>query len=739
MKCLPRTPILLLSTLITATLSSGVNDVNAAVPHTNRLANEKSPYLLQHAHNPVDWYPWGEEAFVRAREEDKPIFLSIGYSTCHWCHVMEEESFSDPDIAAVMNEHFVCIKVDREERPDVDKVYMTSVVSMTGQGGWPLTVFLTPDKRPFFGGTYFPPDNKMGMPGLKTVLLTVHGLWTDRRDEVLRSSEAMLEFLRQQTSRTGEKGPPLSPETLKSAYEHFTGSFDPRYGGFGPAPKFPSAHSLSFLLRYWKRFGEPQALGMVERTLSSMAGGGIYDHIGGGFHRYSTDEEWHVPHFEKMLYDQATLARAYVETFQATKNAGYAQTAREVFDYVLREMTGREGAFYSAEDADSPVDAVEPERKREGAFYVWTKAEIVAILGEFDAEIFGHFFGVEATGNVLHDPHGEFTEKNILHVTHPLEDTASRFEWSTSDVRTTLDRSREKLLDARSRRPRPHLDDKILVDWNGLMIASLSVGSRVLEEPRYLAAAERAAEFILENLVREDGRLLHTYRDGEARVLGNIEDYAFFVHGLLELYETCFKVRYLQAAKHLTEEMVRLFWDEEGSGFFFTASDAESLLVRQKELYDGAFPSGNSLATLNLTVLGRLTMEKDFESKAEALFTSLSSQVTRAPNAFTQLLGALDFALGPSREIVIVGDRSREDTTELLRRVRHEFAPNKVVVLVPPSGKEREELTALIPFLKEYHLIGHTATVYVCENYACKAPTTSPVELDALLRPEKEQ
>ncbi len=707
--------------------------MNTSESLTNRLANEKSPYLLQHARNPVDWYPWCEEAFARAREEDKPIFLSIGYSTCHWCHVMETESFSDPDIAAVMNEHFVCVKVDREERPDVDKVYMASVVSMTGQGGWPLSVFLTPDKRPFFGGTYFPPENRMGMPGLKTVLLAIHGLWTERKEDVLRSGESVLGLLQQQTSPSGGKGAPLNAETLKKAYQHLEGTFDPRFGGFGPAPKFPSAHSLSFLLRYWKRFDEPRALEMVEKTLDSMIDGGIHDHIGGGFHRYSTDEEWHVPHFEKMLYDQATLSRTYVEAYQATGKERYARTAREILDYVLRDMTSEEGAFYSAEDADSPVSPEEPQKKREGAFYVWTKAEIADLLDEYDTEIVGHVFGVEEEGNVVHDPHGEFGGRNILHVAASIEDAAQRFDWSASDVRATLSRARKRLFDARSRRPRPHLDDKILVDWNGLMIASLSIGSRVLEEPRYLTAAERAVEFILHNLVRRDGRLLHTYRDGDARVLGTIEDYAFFINGMLELYQASFLPEHLESAKRLTGEMVRLFWDNDGSGFFFTADDAESPLVRQKELHDGAYPSGNSLASRSLILLGRLTMDTELEGKAETLLTGLSSQVTRSPNAFAELLGTLDFVLGPSREVIVVGRRDDADTTEMLRTINSIFLPNKVVLRVSPSGEDRRRLLDLNQFLKKYDLINGRATTYVCESHSCRAPATTPAELRTLL------
>ncbi|UCF77934.1 MAG: thioredoxin domain-containing protein, partial [Candidatus Eiseniibacteriota bacterium] len=429
-------------------------------PHTNRLVNEKSPYLLQHAHNPVDWYAWSEEAFDRARQEEKPVFLSIGYSTCHWCHVMEKESFSDPGVAEMMNRHFVCVKVDREERPDVDKVYMDAVVAMTGRGGWPLTAFLTPDKKPFFGGTYFPPDDRLGMTGLKTILRSVSQAWAERREQLLRSGDSLVEFMRRQARAGNGATTTLGEAALASAYVHLSENFDSRFGGFGPAPKFPTPHSLGFLLRYWKRTGEARALDMVESTLVAMAEGGMYDHLGGGFHRYSTDAEWHVPHFEKMLYDQATLSRVYLEAYQATRNSRYAATATEVLDYVLRDMTSDTGGFYSAEDADSAVSAEQPEKKREGAFYVWSEAEIMDSLGEHDGPFFLHHFGVEGKGNVARDPGGEFTGKNILRVTHSTEETAQRFAAAEHEVEDVLERSKRRLREVRSRRTRPHLDDK---------------------------------------------------------------------------------------------------------------------------------------------------------------------------------------------------------------------------------------------------------------------------------------
>ncbi len=676
----------------------------AAEPqHTNRLAKEKSPYLLQHAHNPVDWYPWGEEAFEKARREQKPIFLSIGYSTCHWCHVMERESFEDPATAELLNRHFVAIKVDREERPDVDGLYMQAVIQMAGQGGWPLSVFLTPDLKPFYGGTYFPPEPRWGHPGFKSVLSGIADAWKNRREEVLRSGQAMAEALQGQAQETAGRAE-LSGKTLEQAYQSFSESYDETYGGFAPAPKFPRSHALSLILRHWKRTKEPRALQIVEKTLQAMAAGGIHDSLDGGFHRYSTDAEWHVPHFEKMLYDQALLARTYLEAYQATGREEYAQTARGIFDYVLRRMTGSGGGFYSAEDADS----LEPgtEEKKEGAFYVWTARELEEVLGKKDAEAFGLLYGVQLHGNAAHDPQGEFAGKNILYRARSGEEPAG---------------AKQKLLAARDRRPRPHLDDKVLADWNGLMIAGFAFGAQVLDEPRYAEAARRAADFILTKMVRKDGRLLHRYRDGEAAIPGHLEDYAFLIHGLVDLYEATFEPRYLAEAKRLTGEMVRLFWDDTAGGFFLTGTDAEKLLVRQKELYDGAIPSGNSVAALDLIRVGRLTSEKGLEEKAARLTEAFGGQVSRQPSAFPQLLIALDFALGPSSEIVIAGPADAPETKEMLKTLRGRFFPNKVVSLHPPGDAD-------------FPMIDGKPTCYVCQNYACDLPTTDLEKLKNLLK-----
>lgn len=718
--------------LVTLVSILGIAMADLKKPYTNRLINEKSPYLLQHAHNPIDWYTWGKEAFEKAHKEDKPIFLSIGYSTCHWCHVMEEESFSNPEIAEVMNKHFVSIKVDREERPDIDNLYMNVVLAMTGSGGWPLTVFLTPDKKPFYGGTYFPPEDRWGRAGLKTVLNSIANAWKNQRGEILRSGESLTQAIQQQVVTSSKKIFPLDKETLKKSYAQFLQRFDSTYGGFGSAPKFPMGHSLSFLLRYWKRSNESKSLEMVEKTLTSMSRGGMYDHIGGGFHRYSTDSQWRIPHFEKMLYDQAILAKAYLEAYQATRKEEYAQIAREIFEYVLRDMTHLEGGFYSAEDADSP-SADNHKEKKEGAFYLWSKDEIESILGKEQSQLFSYYFGVKDGGNAPQDPFGEFKGKNILYQAHSLEETAKHFKKPVIEVKKLIETAKQKLFNSRSKRPRPHLDDKILVDWNGLMISAFAFGSRVLNEPGYAQAAEKSAQFILKNLFDKQERLLHRYREGESAIAGMIEDYAFFIYGLHDLYEATFNPDYLREAKQLSYDMLRLFWDETNAGFFFTSGDAEKLLTRSKEIYDGAIPSGNSVAALDLIRLARLTMEKEFEEKAESLFKTFSSEISQMSNAYPQMLIAFDFALGPSKEIVIAGEKETRETTQMISNIYQKFIPNKVVAFRPTLEKEAEEVVKLIPFVKEQLPQERETTAYVCINYVCKFPTTDIERLNKLL------
>ncbi len=697
----------------------------------NRLAKEKSPYLLQHAHNPVDWYPWGEEAFQKARKENKPIFLSIGYSTCHWCHVMEEESFENPEVAKIMNENFVSIKVDREERPDLDNVYMAAVQAMTSQGGWPLNIFLTPQRKPFFGGTYWPPEDRWGRPGFVSVLRSVADSWKTNEGNIVRQSEDLTHLIQTRVESKAAMTFSLGEETLDRAFQDLESFFDPAYGGFGHGTKFPRSHALSFLLRYGKRTGKKEAWEMVEKTLHEMARGGIRDHVGGGFHRYSTDPRWFLPHFEKMLYDQALISKTYLEAYQATHQEAYATIAREIFDYVMRDLKGKEGAFYSAEDADS-LD-LKAGRKREGAFYVWEKRELEELLGDKTAEIISFIFGIREGGNAGQDPHGEFPGKNVFFLAQNTEEASEKFKMPLQEIERIVGESKKKLFEARSRRPRPHLDDKILTDWNGLMISSLAIGGSLLEDPHLLEAARQAADFILEQLVRKDGRLLHRYRDGEASILGTIEDYAFFSLGLYDLYEATFESRYLAEAKRLTQEMIRLFWDEGHGGFFFTARDAETLIIRQKEIYDGAIPSGNSVAALNLLRIGRLTMEKDFEKKEESLFQFFSEQVRKNPEAYSQFLIALDFILGPSHEVVIAGEESNPRTQAFLRTVRSRFIPNKVLAFHPADRKKAAAIERLIPFIENQLPVKDKPTAYVCKNYVCKFPITEISELEKQL------
>ncbi len=719
-------------------------DATKKYPDKNLLSKEKSPYLLQHANNPVWWYPWGEEAFAKAKAEDKPVFLSIGYSTCHWCHVMEHESFENPEIAGVMNKYFVSIKVDREERPDVDNIYMKAVMSLTGSGGWPLSVFVTADRKPFYGGTYFPPDSQWGRPGFKELLLSINDAWQNKREELVKSSHSITQNIQSKSFWGQIGGNPMPDEgTLRSAYGQFAQRFDSRYGGFGGAPKFPSSHNLSYLLRYWKRANELKALEMVEKTLTEMAKGGMYDHIGGGFHRYSTDQRWHIPHFEKMMYDQAILTKTYLEAYQGTKDEKYAQTTREIFEYVLRDMTDPKGGFYSAEDADSlppekftnmtPAEDLSSE-KTEGAFYLWRYQEVVEHLGKESAEIFNYYYGVESRGNALSDPHGDFKGKNILYVAHSLDETAQKFGKTPEEINQILYQSKGKLFDIRKFRPRPHLDDKVLVDWNGLMISSLALGSRVLDEPRYGQAAEKSAQFILSTLVRKDGRLLHRYRDGEAGILGTLEDYAFFIHGLIDLYEATFKEEYLKEAKHLTEDMIKLFWDQKEGGFFFTATDAEKLLIREKEIYDGAIPSGNSIAALDLLRMGRLTLNREWEKKVQEYFRAFGQELSSGPSAYAQSLMALDFAIGPSREIVLAGQKDDPQTQEILKSLYSRFIPNKVVIFRPASDETAKEIISLVPFVENQKALGGQTTAYVCENYNCKFPTNDLDKFEELLK-----
>ncbi|MDO8142013.1 MAG: thioredoxin domain-containing protein [Candidatus Brocadiales bacterium] len=678
----------------------------------NHLINEKSPYLQQHAYNPVDWYPWGEEAFQKAVRENKPIFLSIGYSTCHWCHVMEYESFEDEEVAKILNDNFVSIKVDREERPDIDNIYMTVCQAMTGSGGWPLNLFLTPERKPFYAGTYFPKTERYGNPGFIAILKQISNLWKTNKESVLKSSDQVVKVL--QTVSEPVTTETLTQETLKHAYEQLRDNYDHIYGGFGSAPKFPTPHNYTFLLRWWKHSKDPTALEIVEKTLDRMGRGGICDQLGGGFHRYSTDEYWLVPHFEKMLYDQALLAIAYTEAYQATGNAFYADIVRGIFNYVLRDMTSPEGGFYSAEDADS--EGVE------GKFYVWTPDEVMKVLGEKDGKIFCDFYDVSKEGN--------FEEKNILHVDKEINAFAKLEGIKLEMIQEMLGKARAKLFTVREKRIHPHKDDKILTAWNGLMIAALAKGAQALNEPKYAQAAMRAADFVLNTLRRKDGSLLKRYRQGEAAIPGHLDDYTYFVWGLIDLYEATFEVKYLKTALELNKLMIDDFWDEKGSDFFFSGKRNEQLIAQTKEIYDGATPSGNSVAFLNNLRLSRMTGNPDLANISGQLMRTFAETVNNYPSGYAQFLCALDFALGTTREIVIAGESGSDDTKQILMEIRKRFLPGKVIILHPEKDKSIE---GIIGFVKEQKAMDGKATAYICENYACKAPTNDMNQIKKIL------
>lgn len=677
---------------------------------TNKLVDEKSPYLQQHAHNPVQWYPWSEEAFEKARQEDKPIFLSIGYSTCHWCHVMEHESFEDEDVAALMNATFIAIKVDREERPDVDNVYMTVCHMMTGSGGWPLTIFMTPEKKPFFAATYIPKQSRFGRTGMMELIPQVQALWQNDRKRVYTSANDITGHL--QSTATPTQGHSLSANLLEQTFTDLSRRFDPEKGGFNEAPKFPTPHNLLFLLRYYHRSQNDLALHMVEKTLTEMRHGGIYDHIGFGFHRYSTDKNWLLPHFEKMLYDQATLILAYTEAYQLTQKEEYAQTVREIITYVLRDMTSPDGGFYSAEDADSDGE--------EGKFYVWTHSELHDTLGD-DAEWFYEYFQIKPDGNFVEEATHRKTGANILHRLETPEEFATLKGCAVNEFTDKLENARQKLFTVREERVHPYKDDKILTDWNGLMIAALATAGRVLHEPSFTSATEKTLAFINKNLTTHDGALLHRYRDGDAAIPAFIDDYAFTIWGLIELFQTTQNAAYLEQALKLNSIFINLFWDKTNGGFFSTPADGEQLLIRNKELYDGAIPSGNSIAMFNLVRLARLTGNSKFEDMAEELGRAFSASVSRQPSAYTFLLSALDFANGPSFEIVIVGDEENIETKKILDAINALSLPGKVVIF---KKDDHSPINELSDFIKPYKSLNGKPTIYVCQDNTCQLPTT---------------
>ncbi len=688
----------------------------------NRLAHEKSPYLLQHAYNPVDWYPWGEEAFEKARAENKAVFLSIGYSTCHWCHVMEQESFEDPEVAGLMNEAFVSIKVDREERPDIDNIYMTVCQMTTGSGGWPLTIIMTPDKKPFFAATYIPKYDRFGRIGMMELIPRIQDAWKNKNQDVAHSADQIVLALQQNTQESG--GEEIDSSVLRLGFEQLHQRFDESYGGFGSAPKFPTPHQFLFLLRYWKRSGNPKALEMTERTLQQMRRGGIYDHIGFGFHRYSTDRHWLVPHFEKMLYDQALLVLAYTETCQATHKDEYKKTAQEVLTYVLRDMTDPAGGFYSAEDADS--EGVE------GKFYLWTPEEIESLLETEGARIVLKASNVKKEGNFIEQTIGHLTGENILHLSKSWEELSADLGMPPDEIQRRLEVSRERLFSYRKKRIHPHKDDKVLTDWNGLMIAAFAKAAQVFEEPAYAEAAKSAVDFILKNLRKPDGELLHRYRAGDAGLPAHIDDYAFLIWGLLELYEATFDPAILQTAIELNTYSLDHFWDDQNGGFFFTSDQREELLVRSKEIYDGAIPSGNSVGMLNLLRLARITGNSDWEQRAAQIARAFSRSASQAPSAYSFLMTALDFAFGPSFEVVVTGKLQAEDTQKMLRSIRSEFLPNKIL-LFRPAGGGVPEISRIAPFTRQQTALQNKATAYVCRNQVCNSPVTDASAMMKLL------
>ena len=689
---------------------------------SNRLIHEKSPYLLQHAYNPVDWYPWGDEAFERAKVKDKPIFLSIGYSTCHWCHVMERESFEDPEVAGMMNELVISIKVDREERPDLDHIYMMVCQLLTGSGGWPLNIIMTPDKKPYFAGTYIPKETRLGRTGIMELIPRLVQLWTERRDEVYDSAEKIVTAMAS-ADRDNQEGD-LDKSALHMTLQQLIERFDEKHGGFGEAPKFPTPHNLLFLLRHWKRTGDQKALDMVEKTLRSIQRGGIHDHVGFGFHRYATDQTWLVPHFEKMLYDQALLVMAYLEAYQATGQKTYEETARNILTYVLRDMTDSEGGFYSAEDADT--EGVE------GKFYVWSEEEIRKILPPEEADFVIRVFKIEKDGNFLDESARIRTGANIFHLQKTLPEIASDMKISEQEIRNRWAASRRKLFSVREKRIHPSKDDKILTDWNGLMIAALAKASAAFGDPQYTEAAAKAVDFVLKRLRKPDGRLLHRYRDGDAAIHGNLDDYAFLIWGLIELYETTFEASYLEAALELNEFMVKHFWDEEAGGLYFSPDDGEALIVRKKEYYDGAVPSGNAVAMWNMLRLGRITANPRLEERGIDIGRVFSKAVKQFPSAYTQFMVALDFATGPCYEVVIVGQSEAKDTKEMLNALARFFTPHVVALFRPAVNSA--EIDGLAGYLTSYQSLNNKATAYVCTNFTCKAPTTDVEKMLELIQ-----
>ena len=688
-----------------------LKDNNPEKQYVNRLAKESSPYLLQHKNNPVDWYPWGDEAFQKALELNRPIFLSIGYSTCHWCHVMEEESFEDEQVAQLLNDNFISIKVDREERPEIDHLYMTVCQVMTGKGGWPLTIIMTPDKYPFFAGTYFPKKGRMGRPGMIELLPAISDAWVNKKDELIQSANQIKKYLIDSNNK--ELGDKLNQTILTNTNSQFINRYDKTHGGFGTKPKFPSPHNLIYLLRYHNMSGDKTSLLMVEKTLQEMRLGGIFDHVGFGFHRYSTDTEWILPHFEKMLYDQAMLTLAYTEAYQITNNQLYKDTAEEILYYVQRDMTDKRGGFYSAEDADSEGE--------EGLFYLWTIDEIKNILSNVESELLINTYGLNKEGNYDDEATGNRTEKNILYLKEPINNI---------ELKNRLNQIIKKLYQARKKRIHPLKDDKILTDWNGLMIAAYAKAGDVFNSDDYIQQAEKSAQFILKNLTDNNGRLLKRYRNGNAGVDAHLDDYAFFIWGLLELYEATFNVTYLAEAIQLSNIMVDEFWDVTNGGFFLGGENSEKLIVRAKTGYDGAMPSGNSVAAMNCSKLNRITGETKWAEISDKIFITFSNEIQQTPSGYASMVNAFLFNTDNPKEIVIVGSGKDSDTISAIEKIKSEYVPNKVIIF-KDTDDELNKLSPLAKWTVTQETIDEKTTYYICQDFACKIPTT---DLDLALK-----
>jgi len=715
--------------------STVAKDENAAVRKPNRLINEISPYLLQHAYNPVDWNPWGEEAIVKARRENKPIFLSIGYSTCHWCHVMERESFEDPAVAAILNQYFVCIKVDREERPDLDQIYMAVTQAMTGSGGWPMSVFLTPELKPFFAGTYFPPTAALGRPGFVDLLTKIQAAWHKDHETIAKKADELLRHvLEAQSSPSAQQT--VADSATATAADQLSRGYDERHGGFGTAPKFPRPAGLSFLLRYGYATKGHRSLEMVFATLRKMAAGGVHDQLGGGFHRYAVDAAWRVPHFEKMLYDQAQLASLYLDAAQLTHEPMFKEVAEKTLDYVLRTMRDEKGGFYSAEDADSP----RPDNLKElqeGAFYLWSSEELATLLSEEEAAMVRHRYGIIAEGNVPGESHGDFRGGNILYLANDITEIAQHFAVGEEQAKAVLARAMEKMLAARNKRPRPHRDDKVLSSWNGLMISSLAKGASVLGQDRFLQAAVKAGEFFRNTMIHsgQDSkaiRLWRRYRNGVAGIDGHLDDYAFMVQGFLDLFEASADWQWLELALSLTEAQNSIFADGQQGGFFETSGQDPTVIMRMKGDYDGAEPAGNSVAALNLARLARIFGDKDMLGRAERTIGAFAGQLRQAPGALPLMLLAHDFIRRKPVQIVIAGDRGADDTKAMLQVVAEFFLPNKVV-LVSDGAPLPRGLAGKLSSLAYMTRQQGKATAYICENYACQQPVTEVGVLRSIL------